>query len=268
VELPSITVVTPCLNAAGTIEQALDSVRTQDYQGPLQHVVVDGGSTDGTGELLAARSDIEWTSEPDRGLSHAMNKGLERARGELIGWLNADDFYLPGALEAAGQALADHPDALWLTGHCPIVDSAGHEIRRPVSAYKRALLRHYSYGLYLTQNFVSCPATFVHRRAVDQVGGLDERFRISMDYDWFLRIGRLSDPVVLDRPLAVFRMAGESLSMTGFERQFAEHALNAREHGAGHPLAVTTNRLMSRAIVAIYRVMRVARRPTAGYPRS
>jgi GT2 family glycosyltransferase len=109
------------------------------------------------------------------------------------------------------------------------------------------------------QNFVSCPSTFVRRAAFDRIGLLDERFKYSMDYDLWLRLGRLQPPVVVDEPLASFRMAEGSLSMTGFERQFAEHAQNAREHGEGHPLAVGLNRVTSRLIVLIYRGMRAVR---------
>src|SRR3954466_15542507 len=98
---PSISVITPCLNAHATIERALASVAEQGYE-PLEHVVIDGGSTDGTLDLLAAHPGLVVRSGPDRGLSHAMNKGIELAQGEVVGWLNADDFYLPGALELVG----------------------------------------------------------------------------------------------------------------------------------------------------------------------
>jgi glycosyltransferase involved in cell wall biosynthesis len=250
-------VITPCLNARATIEEALESVRSQDYP-HVEHVIVDGGSTDGTLEVLERADGIRWISEPDRGLSHAMNKGIGMATGDVIGWLNADDRYLPGALSRVADAFAGRPSALWATGACLIIDADGREIRRPVTAYKRFLLRRYSYGLYLTQNFVSAPATFVHRRGHELAGLYDERFRISMDYDLFLRLGRLGDPIVIDAPLSCFRMAHESgsLSMSGFERQFAEHAQNAREHGDGHRLSVAANRLASRSITAIYRAMR------------
>jgi glycosyltransferase involved in cell wall biosynthesis len=257
-----VTIVTPCLNAAATLPAALASVRAQDYP-DVEHVVVDGGSTDGTLDLLEAAEGVRWTSEPDRGLSHAVNKGLERARGDVVGWLNADDVYLPGALRRVGEALRARPEAPWATGRCRIVGAAGEDIRAPVTAYKDLLLRHYSYGLLLTQNFVSCPSTFVRKAALERVGALDERFRYSMDYDLWLRLGRLGDPVVLDAPLAAFRMAEGSLSMTGFERQFAEHALNAREHGRGHPLAVRANAVLSRAIVVAYRGLRWAREAAA-----
>jgi len=166
--------------------------------------------------------------------------------------------YLPGALSKVAKAFEQNPEALWVTGRCRIVDGAGNEIRKPVSAYKNLLLGHYSYPLYLTQNFISAPATFVHRRGHEQAGLYDERFRISMDYDLFLRLGKLGDPVVLDDELSCFRMAHEiaSLSMSGFERQFEEHAQNAREHGKGHRLPVMVNQSVSRAIVHTYRAMR------------
>ena len=121
--------------------------------------------------------------------------------------------------------------------------------------------------MLVTQNFIACPSTFIRRGALDKVGLLDQRFKYSMDYDLWLRLGRLSDPVVLgDPPLAAFRMAEGSLSMSGFERQFAEHAQNAREHGSDHPLALTVNGVTSRSIVAAYRAMCAVRNRRAHSP--
>jgi glycosyltransferase involved in cell wall biosynthesis len=255
----SFSIVTPCLNAEATVADTLASVREQDVDA-LEHVVVDGGSTDGTLDILrAAEGPVMFVSEPDNGLSDAMNKGIAMARNDVIGWLNADDVYLPGALRRVQAAFERRPDALWATGRCLIIDGEGNEIRRGVTRYKDALLRRWSFPLLLTQNFVSSPATFVRREAFDLVGGFEERFRYSMDYDVWLKLGRRSPPVVIDAPLACFRMAEGSLSMSGFERQFAEHEQNAREHGAGHPVAVAANAAMSRAIVAAYRAMRAVR---------
>jgi glycosyltransferase involved in cell wall biosynthesis len=252
----SFSIVTPCLNAEATLEHTLRSVREQGVT-DLEHVVVDGGSTDGTLDILrAADGPVRFVSEPDRGLSDAMNKGIAMARNDVIGWLNADDVYLPGALERVREAFERRPDALWVTGRCLIIDADGNEIRRGITRYKDALLRRWSFPLFLTQNFVSSPATFVRREAFDLVGGFEERFRYSMDYDVWLRLGRRSAPVVIDAPLACFRMAEGSLSMSGFERQFQEHAQNAREHGAGHPIPVAANVAISRGIVAVYNAMR------------
>jgi glycosyltransferase involved in cell wall biosynthesis len=256
-----ITVITPCLNAAATIERTLESVAAQDHD-DVEHVVVDGGSTDGTVALLE-RAGVRYVSEPDRGLSDAMNKGIAMATGDAIGWLNADDFYLPSALSTASAAFEGFPEAEWVTAPCLIVDEHDEEIRSLVTRYKRTLLRRYSFRSLLVQNFVAAPATFVRTDALRAVGGFDERFRYSMDYDVWLKLARRGDPAVVDQPLTAFRMAEGSLSMSGFERQFAEHAQNAREHGDGHRVAVAANQAMSRAIVLVYKALRARRQRAA-----
>jgi len=257
---PLISVITPSYNPGSMLEVALDSVAAQDHPS-VEHIVVDGGSTDGTVELLQKRDGIRWVSEPDRGLAHAMNKGFEMASGEIVGELNADDIYLPGTLAVVAEELERNPGAEWLTGRCPIIGAGGEEIRRPITAYKNALLRRYSLRLYLTQNFISAPATFFRTEVVRELGGFDERYTISVDYDLQLQLARRGDPVVLDRDLACFRMVEGTLSMSGFEQQFREHTEQARRHGDGHPIPVAANRLISRMIVWTYRGMRAVRRP-------
>jgi glycosyltransferase involved in cell wall biosynthesis len=256
-DLPAITVVTPSFNAAATIEETLRSVREQDYP-HVEHVVVDGGSTDGTVEFLERADAIRYVSEPDRGLSHAMNKGVAMASGAVIGWLNADDLYLPGALHAVGEAFATHPGTEWVTGRCLIIDGEGREIRRGATAYKNLLLGRYSRSLYLTQNFISAPATFA-RRGAYQRHPFREDYSMSMDYDVFLQLAKAGDPIVLDRDLACFRMMEGTLSMSSFERQFTEHAEQARTHGTDHPVPVAINQAMSRLIVLVYRALRAWR---------
>jgi glycosyltransferase involved in cell wall biosynthesis len=253
--LPRITIVTPCLNAVGTLEECLVSVREQGYP-DLEHVVVDGGSTDGTLELLEAADGVRFISEPDEGRPDAANKGVRMASGEVIGFLNADDRYEPGALRAVGEAFAADSEAMWVTGYCRIIDGRGDEIREPVTRYKNFLLRRFSYPLYLTQNFVADPATFVRRAALEEVGPLDNRFRISHDYDLWLRVAQRWPPVVLERYLSNFRMVEGTLSMAGFERQFREHEEVARLRGDGHRLPVLANAAMSRLIPAVYKLLR------------
>ena len=139
-ELPSISVITPSMNAAATLQETLDSVRDQGYP-DVEHIVVDGGSTDGTLELLESASGVRWVSEPDDGRVDAANKGLAMASGDVVAWLNADDRYEPGALTAVGEALARNPAAVWVTGYCRIIDDAGkrdpargHGLQEPAAA--------------------------------------------------------------------------------------------------------------------------------------
>lgn len=220
--------------------------------------------------MLAGEADagrLRFVSEPDDGLTDAFNKGLKIATGDVIGWLNADDVYEPGALAVVGVAFVEHPRAEWATGRCRIVGTDGTETRRPVTAYKNFMLRHYSFGRYLTNNFVSSPATFFRRAVLDEAGLLDERFKYSADYDFWLRLARRGDPLLIDADMARFRMGEGSLSITGFERQFEEHAQNARENGEGHAAAVAVNAVMSRAIVAVYRGVMFSRRLRGGRDR-
>jgi glycosyltransferase involved in cell wall biosynthesis len=247
------------MNSAATLPETLDSVRGQGYP-RIEHIVVDGGSKDQTLKLLEAAPDVRWISEADEGRVDAVNKGFRMATGDVVGWLNADDRYEPGALHAVGEALARTPGAAWASGYCRIIDGEGREIRRAITAYKNFLLRRWTLGLYLTQNFVADPATFVRRSAVDAVGPLDPAYRTSHDYDLWLRVARtFGPPVILRRPLASFRMAEGTLSMAGFEDQFAEHLAVARRHGDGHRLAVAANRAMSNLIVMTYRALRYRR---------
>lgn len=257
--IPSLTILTPSLNSARTIERTLESVRAQGYP-DVEHLVIDGGSTDGTLDVLRGAAGVRWISEPDDGLSHALNKGLAMARGDVVGWLNADDFYLPGSLRAAGGALAARPDAEWLTAPCLIVDAADSEIRSLVTRYKRALLRRYSRRSLIAQNFVAAPSTFVRTAALREIGGFDQALGLAMDYDAWLKLAVRGDPVVLDRPLAAFRMAEGSLSMASFREQFREHAAIGRRHGADHRLAVAVNAVVSRLIVLAYARLRDVRR--------
>lgn len=250
--VPRLSIVTPSYNAAATIEETLRSVRDQGIEG-VEHIVVDGGSTDGTLDILAAAPGIRYISEPDRGLSHAVNKGIAMSRGDLVGWLNADDIFLPGALAAVLEARRGHPDAGWITGQCLIIDAQGREIRKAVTAYKNLLLSRYSFGLHLTQNFVSSASTFFARQALEEVGPLDETLRYAMDYDLHLRLATHGVPVVIQRPLAAFRMMEGTLSMVNFPAQFQEHSEIPRRHGRGHGVAIAVNSVASRLITGVYR---------------
>src|ERR1043165_4063379 len=125
--LPKITVVTPCFNSAVTIRETLASIRDQDYQN-VEHLVYDGGSKDGTLDILREFPHLKWVSEKDEGHYHAMHKGLLAASGEVVSVLNADDIYTPGALRAVAEAFAAHQDWDGLFGDLLFVDAKGEKI--------------------------------------------------------------------------------------------------------------------------------------------
>ena len=258
-----LSIIMPSLNAEATIERSLDSVRSQSVDG-VEVVVVDGGSSDGTVRLLESRDDVRWHSEPDRGLSDAFNKGAARASGEVLGWLNADDVYLPGALALVQEEFSRDDSLVWLTGRCLIVDGNGREIRKGVTRYKNALLDRYTYPRHLTHNFVSAPSTFFRRDAFEAAGRMDTSLRYSMDYDLYLRLGRQHPPRLLRTPLAAFTMADGTLSMTGFETQFVEHQQVASRYRSDAPLPVALNRVLSRGIVFAYKGLRQIERRRKG----
>src|SRR5437870_10412587 len=121
-----ISVVSPCLNSIHTIRETIESVRTQDYS-HVEHIVMDGGSTDGTLDILRQYPHLIWVSEKDEGHYHAMNKGIETATGEVVVILNADDCFRPGTLRTVGQAFSIHRDWDGLFGDIVYVDGEGRE---------------------------------------------------------------------------------------------------------------------------------------------
>ncbi len=126
---PLVTIVTPSFNQAGFIEETIQSVIAQDYQ-PIEHLVIDGGSTDGTLELLRKYQDhLSWVSEPDRGQTDAINKGFRRAHGAILCWLNADDVLMPGAISTVASYFESHPQVSFVYGDVLAIDRAWTPVR-------------------------------------------------------------------------------------------------------------------------------------------
>src|SRR5579862_9846502 len=125
--LPRITIITPSYNQADYIEQTIVSVLKQEYPN-LEYIVMDGGSNDGTLDILKSYSDrLTWFSEKDHGQTHAINKGMRMASGVIVGFLNSDDILLPGALQHIGSFFVDHPEPKFVTGKCRVIDKNGVE---------------------------------------------------------------------------------------------------------------------------------------------
>jgi len=181
---PKITIVTPSFNSIHTIKATLDSVASQDYP-HVEHIVVDGGSTDGTLDILRSYPRLVWVSEKDDGHYHAMDKGTRMASGEAVAILNADDCYLPGVLSEVAVAFEKNPDWDALFGDMIFVDGEGKEIfRRQEAMFDAQIVR---YG----QNMANHQALFLKKEVYLRLGGYRfKEFKNCCDYEYVMRLIR------------------------------------------------------------------------------
>jgi len=196
---PLVSIVTPCLNGARFIEETLASVLAQDYPN-IEYLVMDGGSTDGTLEILARHAyRLRYCSENDRGQADAVNRGFARTQGEVFAFLNADDTYLPGAVACAVEGFERHPQAAVIYGDAWYIDEAGRQMARyPVEEFQPARLER--------RCMICQPAAFMRREALAGCGGLDARLRYALDYDLWIRLARRHELVKIDAALANTRL--------------------------------------------------------------
>lgn len=210
--LPTITIVTPSFNQGAYLEEALRSVLDQAYP-KLEYIVLDGGSSDGSAEVIARYADqlAFWRSTPDAGQSAALREGFDRATGNVLAWLNSDDKLMPGSLDAVARAWADHGDVV-VTGRCR-VDGPRPRVHRPTftSAIDEPVglpvadLLDLS-GSWLAGRFFYQPEVFFPSSVYRAVGGVDPGLHFAMDYDLWIRLALAgTEIVVLDRELATFR---------------------------------------------------------------
>lgn len=233
---PRISIITPSYNQRQFIERTIQSVLSQKGEFELEYLIVDGGSTDGTLEVLQKYNELLcWKSEPDKGQTDAINKGLRQATGELVGWLNSDDLLAPGALSRVAEAFNRNPHLEWVHGRCDIVDVHDRVIRKWISAYKHWCCRHYSYSRLLTENFISQMTVFWRRHLLEETGYLNTNLKLAFDYDLWLRFAQRSDPFYISERLASFRWYEASKSGANFIQQFTEDYNIACHHAPGRP---------------------------------
>lgn len=230
---PRISVITPSFNQGQFLETCIRSVLDQAYP-DLEYILIDGGSSDNSAEIIQRHQSAftYWVSEPDRGQSDAINKGLRRASGQLVAWLNADDFYLPGALQAAVEAWSANPDAAFYYGDGLRVAEDGGGGRKffptQVPAFNLDAL---IYGL----NYILQPATFINRDFLPQAGYLDESLHYGLDTDLWVRLARLAPPRPVQSVLAASREWGSTKTSTGSFARIEELRRLAQRHG-GEPV--------------------------------
>ncbi len=179
-----VSIITPSFNQAQFLEQTLRSVLDQDYPF-MEYIVVDGASTDASVDIIRRYSDrlAWWSSEKDHGQGEAINKGIARAKGEIVGWINSDDYYLPHAISSAVTAFERNPDVAMVYGDMLAVDQ--HGATTNVLRYKQLSLED-----LLCFQIIGQPAVFFRREVYEKVGGLDPNLHFMLDHQLWIRIAQ------------------------------------------------------------------------------
>lgn len=194
-----VSIITPSFNQAAFLQQTLNSVLQQDHH-DLEYLVVDGGSRDGSVDIIrqSASRLAWWVSEPDSGQADAINKALAHARGEVVAWLNSDDYYLPGTVRAAARVFQVHPDAVLVYGNMLAVDEANRITNKLV--YQQVSLED-----LMCFRIIGQPAAFIRRSALEAVGGLDTSLHMLLDHQLWIRLATVGRMIYVGETWAAAR---------------------------------------------------------------
>lgn len=230
-ELPLVSIITPSFNQAKYIEETILSVRNQGYP-RIEHIVIDGGSTDGTLDILRKYEDgLTWISEKDGGQADAINKGFRRATGDILGWVNSDDMYVPGAIQTVVDHFQSHLEDGFIYGDCEALDENGKSY---------GIRTHVKQGgwkeLVGELDFIVQPASFWRSSVWKSCGELDEKLHYTLDYEYWMRIAKAFPPRYIPVLLAKERLYAAAKTFSGAVTRMEEIEMVAKRHGgAGLP---------------------------------
>ena len=220
-----ISVITPSFCQGQYIRQNIESVLIQGWAS-CEHIVIDGGSNDDTVPILTSYPHLRWVSERDDGQADALNKGLRLATGDIIGWINSDDYYVAGAFQAVSEAFSD-PSVKWVIGDISLLDEASSTmipLRSPDVSWG---------SLQKDPDIVRQQGVFIRREFLLETGGWNKEFYMVMDFDLWVRLAKRSVPHMLNRQLAVFRIQKDQKSgLANLHRQTAELTKILQREGA------------------------------------
>ena len=219
------SVITPSFRQGRYIRQNIESVVSQGWA-DYEHIVVDGGSDDDTTDILKGYPHLKWVSEKDEGQADALDKGLHMATGDIVGWVNSDDYYLDGAFHAVATLFED-PAVQWVIGDLSIFEETTSELT-PVSSPEISWE-----SLQRNPDIVRQQGTFFRRDFLLEAGGWNKEFYMVMDFDLWARLAKRSRPRMLSRQLAVFRIQKDQKSgLANLHRQVAEQTKVLKREGA------------------------------------
>jgi glycosyltransferase involved in cell wall biosynthesis len=224
-KLPLISVITPSYNQGKYVEQTIASVLEQNYP-RIEHIVIDGGSKDDTVSILRCYPHLKWISELDQGQADALNKGLRLATGDLVGWVNSDDFYAKGAFHRISEIFEDK-SVQWAVG-----DVVNYYDGTRTEVYVRSENVTYE-SLIHNPDIVRQPGVFFRRELLRSAGGWDPALYMVMDLDLWLRLARIKPPRMLHERTAYFRIHAEQKTRAAlFARQTREIDRVLKRYGA------------------------------------
>lgn len=225
---PLVSIVTPSYNQAKYLDKAITSVITQDYPS-LEYLVVDGNSTDGSQAIIKKyEKQIDWwVSEADNGQAEAINKGLCRANGEIVAWLNSDDYYQPGAVKKAVAAFNDHPQAAFVYGDVLALNAAGDAINH--MRYRQMALADLMAFTIIGQSSV-----FINRPLLEKAGFLDINYQFLLDHQLWLRLAEKAPIYYLPELLSAahFHLQAKNVARAG---EFGQEAYRIVEWMSANP---------------------------------
>jgi glycosyltransferase involved in cell wall biosynthesis len=210
-----ISIITPTLNQARFITDTIISVQKQNHH-DIEHIVMDGGSTDGTIDILKSFPHLVWKSEKDSGQSNAINKGFKIATGDILAWLNSDDYYAENILGDVAAYFEQHPACFFLYGDITYIDDNKNFrcfVEGDVLSFKKLLAN---------PDIVRQPACFWRKEILTTVGYVNEALHLVMDYEYFLRITNRYEPCYLAKNICYFRAYAENKTNALMKKQVKE----------------------------------------------
>jgi len=245
---PLISIVTPSFNQAHYLEATIQSVLSQGYA-PIEYILIDGASTDGSVDIIRKHKDrfAYWVSEKDNGQAEAINKGLVRAKGEIVAWLNSDDYYLPNTISEVVKAFEENPDILMVYGDVLAVDEQGQTIN--VLKY-----RQLSFEDLLCFQIIGQPSVFFRRAALEKAGLLDASLHFLLDHHLWIRIAQQGKILHVPQTWSAARYHAEAKNRAK-AAEFGREAFRILDWVKSQPgLAETVSRVERRARASAHRV--------------